>query len=82
MLPRKASRGRMYQVSSGTSVGGEEVDFAGEIGDGAASSAAVGVEVVEAVVQLRGTLHLHAPDGWQGLRRAPAESPGWGAEAF
>ncbi len=66
----------------GDDVGGEEVDFAGEIGDGAASSAAVGVEVVQAFVELRGTLYLHAPDGWQGLGRAPAESPGWGAEAF
>jgi len=30
----------------GDDVGGEEVDFAGEIGDGAASRAAVGVEMV------------------------------------
>ncbi len=55
----------------GDDVGGEEVDFAGEVGDGAALGAAVGVEVVEAVRKLGGAFHLHAPQGSDRLRRTP-----------
>ena len=47
----------------GNDVGGEEVDFAGKILDGAASGAAVGVEVVHIVFELRGTFDLDAPEG-------------------
>ena len=55
-------------------VGGEEIDFAGEVRDGAASGAAVGVEVIEAVFELRGTLDLHAPERRRRIRRAPARA--------
>ena len=44
----------------GDDVGGDEVDFAGEVGDGAASAAAVGVDAVEAVEELGGTFDLDA----------------------
>jgi len=54
----------------GDDVGGDEVDFAGQIGDGAASAAAVGVDAVEAVEELSGTLDLDAPDEREGVERA------------
>jgi len=58
----------------GDDVSGEEVDFAGEIGDGAASGAAVGVEVVHAVFDLGGALHLDAPERRRGIVRTPARA--------
>ena len=48
----------------GDDVDGEEVDFAGEIRDGASAGAAVGVDAVEAFEELGGTLYLDAPEGW------------------
>ena len=47
----------------GDDVGGEEVDFAGKVGDGASVDAAMGVDTVEAFEKLGGTLHLDAPEG-------------------
>ena len=47
----------------GDDVDGEEVDFAGEVRDGASASAAVGVDAVEAFEELGGTLYLDAPEG-------------------
>jgi len=44
----------------GDDVGGDEVDFAGEVGNGAASAAVVGVDAVEAVEELGGTFDLDA----------------------
>ena len=53
----------------GDDVGGEEIDFGGEIGDGASVDAAVGVGAVETFEQLGGTFHLHAPEErWSGGR--------------
>jgi hypothetical protein len=46
----------------GDDVGGEEIDFGGEIGDGASVDAAVGVDALEAFEQLGGTFHLDAPE--------------------
>ena len=40
--------------------GGEEVDFRGEVGDGASAGAAVSVDAAEAVEKLGGTLDLDA----------------------
>ena len=69
----------------GDDVGGDEVDFAGEVGDGASSRAAVGVGAVEAVHELGGALDLHAPERpgemlmveWGGADAADA-SKDWG----
>jgi len=47
-------------------VDGEEVDFGGEVGDGASVDAAVGVDVVEAVVELGGAFDLDAPEAGGG----------------
>ena len=44
----------------GDDEGGEEVDFGGEVGDGASAGAAVGVDAVEAVEKLGGTFDLDA----------------------
>src|ERR1700686_5174741 len=48
---------------SGNDVDGEEVDFSGEIRDGASAGAAVGVDAVEAFEELGGALYLDAPEG-------------------
>ncbi len=61
----------------GDDVGGEEVDFAGKVGDGASVAAAVGVDAVEAGGDLGGTFHLDAPErrggvGWGGTDRLQA----------
>lgn len=55
----------------GDDVGGDEMDFAGEVGDGASVDAAMGVDAVETFEELRRTLHLDAPErrgdiGWEG----------------
>ena len=44
----------------GNDIRGEEVDFAGKVGDGASAGAAMGVDAVEAVQELGGAFHLHA----------------------
>lgn len=43
-------------------VGGYEIDFAGTVGDGAASEAAVGVDAIESVEKLGGSFDLDAPE--------------------
>jgi hypothetical protein len=45
----------------GDDVGGEEVDFVEGVGDGASVDAAVGVDAVQAVLELSGGLDLN-PD--------------------
>ena len=47
----------------GNDVGDEEIDFVGEIGDGGAHGAAVGVDVVEAAEDVSGRFDLDAPEG-------------------
>ncbi len=47
----------------GDDVDGEEMDFAGEVREGASLGAAVGVDAVEAFAELGGTLDLDAPEG-------------------
>jgi hypothetical protein len=63
----------------GDDVDGEEMDFAGKVGDGASVEAAMGVDAVEAVAELGGTFHLDAPEGrgevgrkWRDFGRWPA----------
>ncbi len=51
----------------GDDVGREEVDFAGQVGDGASVDAAMGVDAVEAFEKLGGTFHLDAPEGRGGV---------------
>jgi hypothetical protein len=52
----------------GDDVGGDEIDFGEFVGDGASVDAAVGVEVVEAVLHLGGGFDLDADEAWAGLR--------------
>ena len=54
----------------GDDVGGDEMDFAGEVRNGASVDAAVGVDAVETFEKLGGTFHLDAPErrggvGWE-----------------
>jgi hypothetical protein len=49
----------------GDDVGGEEVDFAGKVRDGASVGTAVGVDAIESVAELGGTFDLDAPE-WRG----------------
>ncbi|MGA9507524.1 MAG: hypothetical protein WBV55_02645 [Candidatus Sulfotelmatobacter sp.] len=51
----------------GDNVGGDEIDFGEFVGDGASVDAAVGVEVVEAVLHLRGGFDLDADKAWAAL---------------
>jgi hypothetical protein len=53
----------------GNDVGGEEIDFGEFVGDGASVDAAVGVEVVEAVLHLRRGFDLDADEAWADIRR-------------
>jgi len=47
----------------GDDVGGQEVDFGGEVGEGASVGAAVAIDAVEAVEELGGAFDLDAPEG-------------------
>ncbi len=51
----------------GDNVGGDEIDFGEFVGDGASVDAAVGVEVVEAVLHLGGGFDLDADEARAGL---------------
>ena len=51
----------------GDDVGGDEIDFGEFVGDGASVDAAVGVEVVEAVLHLGGGFDLDADEARAGL---------------
>ena len=53
----------------GDDVDGEEMDFAGKVGDGASIEAAMGVDAVKTLEELGGTLHLDAPQGRGGVGR-------------
>ena len=53
----------------GDDVGGEEMDFARQIGHGASSGTAVGVEMVESVGDLGGALDLNPPERGVGVER-------------
>jgi len=50
----------------GDDVGGDEIDFGEFVGDGASVDAAVGVEVIEAVLQLGRGFYLHADEARAG----------------
>jgi len=60
----------------GNDVGGDEMDFAGEVRNGASVDAAMGVDAVEAVAELSGTLHLDAPERWGGVERERGDFSG------
>jgi len=65
-IPTQAKSGLEWATRPGVfgdDVGGEEVDFAGEVGDGASSAAVEGIDAVEAVEELGGAFDLDAPEG-------------------
>ena len=61
----------------GDDVGGEEVDFAGQVGDGASVGAAVGVDAVESGGELGGAFDLDAPERWRRVRRVGGDGDIW-----